>query len=36
MYSLKLYTYNNQQKAVANIAAAVVMLTPSKMFLKLS
>jgi hypothetical protein len=31
-----LQLYNNRQKAVANIAAAVVMLTPNNMFLRLS
>jgi hypothetical protein len=31
-----LQLYNNRQKAVANTAAALVMLTPNKMFLRLS
>jgi hypothetical protein len=31
-----LQLYNNRQKAVANIAAAVVMLTPNKVFWRLS
>jgi hypothetical protein len=31
-----LQLYSKHQKAVANIAAAVVMLTPNKMFLRLS